>query len=93
MQRTKTLPLKVLLNQFISNNQFEAKLTEARVISVWKEIAGPFSDAGIRLYKRTMYVHVASPAVRNELLMQRMPLQHLLNEKLGEPLVEQIIIT
>ncbi|MDR0814472.1 MAG: DUF721 domain-containing protein [Bacteroidales bacterium] len=92
MQRTKTLPLKVLLNEFISNNQFEAKLTEARVISVWKDIAGPFSEAGIRLYKRTMYVHVASPAVRNELLMQRTQMLRLLNEKLGEPLVDQMII-
>jgi hypothetical protein len=93
LHRTKTLSLKVLLNEFISNHQFESKLTEARVIAAWKEIAGPFVDAGIRLYRQTMYVHVASSAVRYELLMQRSQLQRLLNEKLGEPLVKKIIIT
>jgi hypothetical protein len=92
LRRTKTLPLSVLLNEFVANKQFDAKLTEARIISVWKEIAGPFANAGIRLNKRVMYIHIASPAERNELLMQRGQMLYLLNVKLGETLVDQIIV-
>jgi hypothetical protein len=92
LKRTNTLSLKVLLDEFVSQKQLGARLTEARIISTWKEIAVPFADASIRWNRGMLYIHINSPALRHELFMQRTELLRLLNAKLGEPLVDQIIV-
>jgi predicted nucleic acid-binding Zn ribbon protein len=94
LKRTNTRPIGELLNEFIAERRLSPQIDEARMRVVWNEVMGPFarSTESISLKKSKLYVHISSPAVRNELMMQRSVIVRLLNEKAGKELVKEVII-
>lgn len=95
MKRTNTEPIGDLLRQFLRQQGLESPLNEYRLIQGWGHVMGPIvarytRDLSIR--NQTLYVQLSSPAVKQELMMQRRELVERLNAYVGAQVVCDIVI-
>ena len=69
------------------------KRNEQRLLDAWPEILGPAATYTSNLYIRnqTLYVHLTSAALRQELMMGREMLIRALNTKVGATVITNII--
>ncbi len=84
-----------LFKMFIQENKLKPKLYEAKLKSSWVEVMGKLIDnytSDISLKKRVLYIRLTSAPLRNELLMSKTKLIDLLNKKLGEEFIQDIVI-
>lgn len=95
MRRSKTISLAEAVNDYIKEMNLGAKLSEITVINSWEEIVGKaISSRTTKIFIRdhTLYVHLNSSVVRNELLMLREALREKLNEKAGSEVIKDIVL-
>lgn len=95
MKRTNTEPIGDLLRQYLRQQGLESPLNEYRLIQGWAHVMGPIvarytRDLSIR--NQTLYVQLSSPAVKQELMMQRRELVERLNAYVGAQVVCDIVI-
>ncbi len=95
MKRTNTEPIGDLLRQYLRQQGLESPLNEYRLIQGWSHVMGPIvarytRDLSIR--NQTLYVQLSSPAVKQELMMQRRELVERLNAYVGAQVVCDIVI-
>lgn len=84
-----------LFKMFVQENKLKPKLYEAKLKSSWVEVMGKLIDnytSDISLKKRVLYIRLTSAPLRNELLMSKTKLIDLLNKKLGEEFIQDIVI-
>lgn len=70
----------------------EVPLLERRLIASWKDVmpaAEPYTES-IEIRNQTLWVKILSPALKNDLLMQRTELTQLLNSKVGANIINDI---
>lgn len=70
----------------------EVPLLERRLITSWKDVmpaAEPYTES-IEIRNQTLWVKISSPALKNDLLMQRTELTQLLNSKVGANIINDI---
>ncbi len=94
MKRNDALPIGDIIDQFIGEKNFGQKLDETRVLKLWGTIAGETVNAytqSLYIHNRTLYVHLSSAVLRNELIMQRHNLLTRINEQFDHPVIHQII--
>ena len=95
MRRSKTITLAEAVNDFIKEMNLGEKLSEASLINSWEETVGKaISSRTTKIYIRdhTLYVHLSSSVVRNEVLMLREPLKEKLNQKAGSEVIKEIVL-
>jgi len=95
MRRSKTISLAEAVNDYIKEMNLGGKLSEISVINSWEEIVGKaISSRTTKIYikNHTLYVHLNSSVVRNELLMLREVLKAKLNEKAGSDIIKDIVL-
>jgi len=95
MRRSKTISLAEAVNDYIKEMNLGPKLSEIRVINSWEEIVGKaISSRTTKIYikNHTLFVHLNSSVVRNELLMLREVLREKLNEKAGSEVIKDIVL-
>jgi len=95
MRRSKTISLAEAVNDYIKEMNLGGKLSEIAVINSWEEIVGKaISSRTSKIYIKegTLYVHLTSSVVRNELLMLRETLRVKLNEKAGSEVIKDIVL-
>jgi predicted nucleic acid-binding Zn ribbon protein len=95
MRRSKTISLAEAVNDYIKEMNLGGKLSEISVINSWEEIVGKaISSRTTKIYikNHTLYVHLNSSVVRNELLMLRETLKAKLNEKAGSEIITDIVL-
>jgi len=95
MRRSKTISLAEAVNDYIKEMNLGGKLSEISVINSWEEIVGKaISSRTTKIYikNHTLYVHLNSSVVRNELLMLREALKAKLNEKAGSEIIKDIVL-
>jgi len=95
MRRSKTISLAEAVNDYIKEMNLGPKLSEIRVINSWEEIVGKaISSRTTKIFIKdhTLYVHLNSSVVRNELLMLREVLREKLNEKAGSEVIKDIVL-
>jgi len=83
-----------ITNQFMREYSLERPLLERRLIASWKEVmpaAEPYTES-IEIRNQTLWVKISSPALRNDLLMQRTELARLLNSKVEANIITDIRI-
>lgn len=95
MKRTNSEPIGDLLRQYLRQQGLESPLNEYRLIQGWAHVMGPIvarytRDLSIR--NQTLYVQLSSPAVKQELMMQRRELVERLNAYVGAQVVCDIVI-
>lgn len=95
MRRSKTISLAEAVNDYIKEMNLGGKLSEISVINSWEEIVGKaISSRTTKIYikNHTLYVHLNSSVVRNELLMLREALREKLNKRAGSEVIKDIIL-
>lgn len=94
MRKSNTQPLGEVLKEYIRSMNMERKLKEVDVVSSWEALLGKtiaYYTRNIYLSKKTLYVEISSPVVKNELVMMREKIRERLNEEAGEEMVEKIV--
>ena len=89
------LELKNLVNTFLKENKLEKWLLNIEVKKAWFElinnwVANYTTDVSLR--KKTLYIKLSSPALKEELSYGKEKLIKLINERLKENVVEKIIL-
>lgn len=94
MKRNEAESIGTLIRQYMRQEGLESPLNEYRLIQAWKEVLGP----GIASYtenmfikNQTLYVHITSPIIRQELMMGRDRIVNNLNRHVGAQVIVNII--
>lgn len=94
MKRNNTELLGDVLRRYLRQEGLETPLNEYRLVDAWKDVVGPIiSRYTTNLYIRnqTLYVHLSSSVVRQELLMARAMLVRSLNAQVGSQVIVDIV--
>ena len=94
MKRNKTEHIAKLIHQYLRHESLEGPLNERRLIDSWNEVLGPtIASYTKELYIRnqTLYVHLTSASLRQELMMGRQLLIRNLNRHVGAEVITNII--
>lgn len=95
MRRSKTISIAEALDDYIKAMNIGDKLGEASVLNSWNEIVGKaISSRTTRIYIKdhTLFVHLSSSVVRNELLMLRQALIERINARAGKAVIKEIVL-
>ena len=89
------MELKNIINTFLKENKLEKGLLNIEVKKAWFElmnngVANYTTDVSLR--KKTLYIKLSSPALKEELSYGKEKLIKLINERLNENVVEKIIL-
>lgn len=94
MKRNNTEPIGNLIRQFMRQEGLESPLNEYRLIQGWKDVLGPGIAAyttNLFIKNQTLYVHLTSSVLRQELMMKREQIVKSLNQHVGAQVVVNII--
>lgn len=95
MRKSNTQPLSEVLKEYIKSLDFEKKLLEVRLIDSWPHVVGMAiakKTSKLVVKNKVLFVYLESSIVRNELLMIRESLVKALNERVGESIINEIVI-
>ncbi|MGC9471741.1 MAG: DUF721 domain-containing protein [Bacteroidales bacterium] len=95
MKRSHIQSLGEIIREMLKDSVTGRKLREVQLIGAWEEVVGKtVAKRTKKLYIRNkkLYVELTSSVVRNELMMIRSSLVSALNRKVGEELVEEIVL-
>ena len=95
MKRTKAQPIGVLLDDLFKSPDVARKIAEGSLPHIWREVTGEVVAAStrqVRFVRGTLYIHVSSSILRNELMMQREALVRSINKKLEMELVKSVVV-
>lgn len=90
MRRTNSESVGELVRQYLRQQGLESPLNEYRLIQGWSHVMGPIVaryTRDITIRNQTLYVRLSSPAVRQELSMQRRELVTRLNTYVGAQVI------
>ena len=95
MRRSETVKISAILNAFLKEKGLEGRMAENRLLNSWKELLGKtISNSTQNMYikDRTLFVHLRSSIIRQELLMIKDDLIKRLNEKAGSDIIQNIVL-
>ena len=95
MKRNDAEQIGLLIRQFMRREGLESPLNEYRLIQAWKEVLGPGISSythGQHIKNQTLYVHITSPVLRQELSMGRDRILKNLNHHVGAQVITNIVI-
>jgi len=95
MRRKKTMSISDVLRDYKKEMNIDDKLKEVEIVNTWEEIVGKaIARHSSRVYIKegTLYIHLDSPVVRNELLMIRELIKKRINEQAGEEMVKEVVL-
>lgn len=95
MKRRDAQPIGELVRHFLRQESLESPLNERRLINAWAEVLGPTIASYTReiyIKNQTLYVHLTSAPLRQELMMGREMLVRSLNRHVGAQVIANIVI-
>ena len=95
MRRKETLSLGQVLKELLKENNLDAKINETKLLNAVEEVFGAHLSSyitGKNIYNKTLFIHVKSSIVRNEMMMIRQKMVTLVNEKIGETVFTNIVV-
>lgn len=96
MRRTNSESVGELVRQYLRQQGLESPLNEYRLIQGWSHVMGPTVaryTRDITIRNQTLHVRLSSPAVRQELSMQRRELVARLNAYIGAQVICDILFS
>ena len=87
--------MKDWLQVFVQSPQIRAKLYQARIEKMWKELMGPLISSytrKIKLDEQVLYIYIDSASLKSELTIMKENIRSLVNEKLGEEFIKEVKI-
>lgn len=94
MRRTKTLPLKEVLKEYIEALKMTRKLTEVGLVNSWERLVPPAiarATKDIYIKDEKLFLRISSSVMRNELMMIKEGLKSRLNENAGSEVIKDIV--
>ena len=94
MKRNDAAPIGQLIRHYLRQACLESPLNERRLINAWGEVLGPAIASYTRelfIKNQTLYVHLTSSALRQELMMGRKLLVNNLNRHVGAQVITNIV--
>lgn len=94
MKKKNAEHIGAILRIYLRQESIEGPLNEQRLINAWPEVLGPgMASYTTQLYikNQTLYVHLTSAALRQELMMSRDMLVKSLNQRVGASVITNII--
>ncbi len=95
MRRSKTTPIKELVNALMQKYGADKKIAEVRLLNAWEELLGKrimqFTK-NLYIKDRKLFVTINSSIVKAEINMIKEQLIERLNERAGKDLIDGIII-
>ena len=95
MRRSEIHSLGSAIRSYLKEAKFDRKLAEVDAVSSWETIIGkPIARATTSIYikNETLYVHLNSSIVRNELFMMRNDIVRAVNNHAGSEIVKSIVL-
>ena len=95
MKRQDPENLGDVLQQYLVAIGADKHIKEVRVTQEWDKIVGPMiarNTSDINLKEGVLTVKFRSPLIRNEISMRRTSLQKIINDAIGEEVVQSIVI-
>jgi predicted nucleic acid-binding Zn ribbon protein len=95
MRRNETRPIGDVIKECLDELHISRTLKEKRLVSQWGELLGKavaVRTKQVYIKDRTLYVHMSSSVVRNELMMMRQTILDKMNEIAGEKLIDSVVI-
>lgn len=94
MKRREAEPIGRLIHKYLRQEGLEGALNERRLLDSWPQLMGPHIASYTKeLYIRnqTLYVHLSSAVLRQELLMGKDLIIRNLNQNVGAMIITNII--
>ncbi len=95
MRRNEVQSLGSAIKDYLKEKKFDSKLAEVDAVNSWEKIIGrPVARATTSIYikDQTLYLHLKSSVVRNELFMMRNEIIRAMNEHAGQVIVKMIVL-
>ena len=95
MRRSNVQNIGEVVSQLLKDLRIDQKLKEVRLINSWNEVLGnnvSRATSKIFIKNRVLFVYLKSPVVRNELMMLKSGIIKSLNEKVGEKIIDDIVL-
>ncbi len=94
MKRRQSKDLDSLINAYLRLEGLETPLNEYRAVQSWPTIAGPAVaryTKNVQLRNGVMRIKLSSPALRQNLMMERTNLAQRINEHIGAQVVTEVV--
>lgn len=94
MRRNNAEQIGEVIRKFFRQNGLESPLNEYRLVDAWKDVVGPIIaryTSNLYIKNQTLYVHLTSSVLRQELMMGRDILVRNLNNHVGAQVIVNII--
>lgn len=95
MRKKNTQKLDEVIKEYLKALKIDDKLKEVELIKSWESVVGKTiarSTDNIYIKDRKLIVRLKSSVIRNELFMLRDGLKKALNDKVGETIIDDIIL-
>ncbi len=95
MRRSNTEPLGHIIHRLIASYGWESKLKEAEIYEVWSEIVGKeiaLKTGKLALANGVLFIYPNSSVVRMELIKIKEILPEIINRRLEDNIVEEVVI-
>ncbi len=94
MRRSNDQKLSEVIRELLKAYRLDNKLNEVRLIKSWDEVVGKMISKhtkNLYIKRRTLFVTLDSPALKNELSFSRTKIIEALNKEVGEEVIEEIV--
>lgn len=94
MRRNNAEQIGDVIRIFLRQNALEAPLNEYRLVQAWQDVVGPAIykyTSNLYIKNQTLYVHLTSSVLRQELMMGRALLVKNLNNHVGAQVIVDIV--
>ena len=90
------LSLSDALKEFVDTNKLQDGLDKVNVQDAWKDLMGNGVNSytsSVQLKRDTLYVRLTSSVLREELSYGKVKIISMLNEALGKPLINKLVLS
>ena len=94
MKKQDAKPLNEVLQSVFSEDRFHTKLNETKLMASWPKVVGENvneNTRGLFIKQGKLFVKIASPALKYNLMMQMSTLTKALNAEVGTHVIDTII--
>jgi len=83
------------LKEFLKQSKLKTSIQALQIEEIWEQIMGKtiskYTD-NIKIHGKTLYINTSVAPLKQELLFQKEKIIQLVNEALGELLIEEVVI-
>ena len=91
----QSLNIMNILNNMFQGNKLEAPFLESKIPLIWNDVVGKYiSERTGKIYAKNgvLFVHISSAPLKHEMMMNRVKIIGLLNEKLNQQVIKELVV-